>query len=722
MAAGGTTTNVATTNPAVPKVAAANASATDASASGASSVATTTTAAKPKGVATEWIMPIAAVGLIFVMLVPVPSLLLDLLLALSMTASVLVLLSAIQILRPSQFSVFPSLLLLLTLFRLSLNLASSRRILLHGNEGVSAAGRVIEAFGSFVVGGNYVVGLVIFIALIAIQYIVVAHGAVRTAEVTARFTLDAMPGKQMAIDADLNAGLINETQARARREQIARDAEFYGAMDGAARFNQRDAIATILITAINIVAGFLIGVFQLDIPFREALKTYTVLTVGDGLVTMIPSLLVSMAGGMVVTRASSDQTLSVDVGRQVLSRRRPLLIASGVMLSLAAIPGLPKFSFILLAAGNAFLAWRAPKLTAEALPTPAAEKKLAKDSVEDLLKLDELSLEVGYGLVPLVDQNQGGQLLARVKALRQNLAQQLGFIVPPVHITDNVKLKPREYVVSLRGVEVARWEMFQDYMMAISSEGSPRPLPGTPTKEPAFGVAAVWIPAALQNQALASGYAVVDQTSVLATHLAEIVKQHAYELLTRQEVKRLLDRLAESHPKLVEELVPKILSLGEVQKVLQQLLREQVSIRDLPTILETLLDAAATTKNPIALIEAVRQGLGRALVRPLLSDNGGLRVVTLDHTLEEELGRAFSAPQAAVSSTALQPNFSRRILDGLKHLAGEQVSIASPVLLCSTPARYHLKRLLEPFLPKVVVLSPLEVPPVVEVQSVGVLK
>ena len=675
--------------------------------------------------ASEWIMPIAAVGLIFVMLVPLPSILLDVLLATSITAAVLVLLSAIQILRPSQFSVFPSLLLLLTLFRLSLNLASSRRILLHGNEGAGAAGHVIEAFGSFVVGGNYVVGFVIFIALIAIQYIVVAHGAVRTAEVTARFTLDAMPGKQMAIDADLNAGLINEVQARTRREQIAHDAEFYGAMDGAARFNQRDAIATILITAINIIAGFLIGVFQLDIPFREALKTYTVLTVGDGLVTMIPSLLVSMAGGMVVTRATSDSTLSVDVGRQLLSRR-PLMIASGVMLTLAAIPGLPKFSFFLLAAGTAFLAWRAPKIGAEPAATPAGEKKAAKEkdkeSVEDLLKLDELSLEVGYSLVPLVDQNQGGQLLARVKALRQNLAQQLGFIVPPVHITDNVRLKPREYVIALRGVEVARWEMFQDHMMAISSEGSPRPLPGTPTKEPAFGVAAVWIPAALQNQALASGYAVVDQTSVLATHLAEVVKQHAHELLTRQEVKRLLDRLAESQPKLVEELVPKILSLGEVQKVLQQLLREQVSIRDLPAILETLLDTAPTTKNPVALVESVRQSLGRALVHPLLSDSGGLRVVTLDHALEEELGRAFGAAAPPAGTAGLQPPFARRILDGLRRLAGEQLAVASPVLLCSTPARYYLKRLLEPFLPKLVVLSPLEVPPVVEVQSVGVLR
>jgi flagellar biosynthesis protein FlhA len=680
------------------------------------------TSLKPTASASEWIMPVAAVGLIFVMLVPLPSLLLDILLALSITAAVLVLLSAIQVLRPSQFSVFPSLLLLLTLFRLSLNLASSRRILLHGNEGVSAAGRVIEAFGSFVVGGNYVVGFVIFIALIAIQYIVVAHGAVRTAEVTARFTLDAMPGKQMAIDADLNAGLINEAQARARREQIARDAEFYGAMDGAARFNQRDAMATILITGINIVAGFLIGVFQLDIPFREALKTYTVLTVGDGLVTMIPSLLVSMAGGIVITRASSDSTLSVDVGRQVLSSRRPLLIATGVMLTLAAIPGLPKFSFILLAAVTGFLSWRAPRLTPGSVAPAPTEKKPAKDSVEDLLKLDELSLEVGYGLIPLVDQNQGGQLLARVKALRQNLAQQLGFIVPPVHITDNVRLKQREYVIALRGVEVARWEMHQDYMMAISSDASPRPLAGTPTKEPAFGVAAVWIPAALQNSALATGYAVVDQTSVLATHLAEVVKQHAYELLSRQEVKRLLDRLAESHPKLVEELVPKILSLGEVQKVLQQLLRELVSIRDLPSILEALLDFAPAGKNPVVLVEGVRQALGRSLVRPLLSEGGGLRVVTLDHALEEELGRAFTATAAPAGTPGLQTPFARRILDGLRRLAGDQVAVASPVLLCPTPARYHLKRLLEPFLPKLVVLSPLEVPPAIEVQSLGTLR
>jgi flagellar biosynthesis protein FlhA len=703
---------------------------------------TTTIAAPNRNPLIEWIIPIAAVSLVFVMLVPLPAMVFDLLLATSFAASVLVLLSALQILRPAQFSVFPSLLLLLTLFRLSLNLASSRRILLHGNEGAGAAGRVIEAFGQFVVGGNYIVGFVLFIALIAIQYIVVSHGAVRTAEVTARFTLDALPGKQMAIDADLNAGLIDEHQARARREQTAREAEFYGAMDGAARFNQRDSIATILITGINILAGFLIGVFQLDIPFREALKTYTVLTVGDGLVTLIPSLLVSMAGGMVVTRASSNATLSADLGTQLLSRRRSLQIAAGVMVALACIPGLPKFSFLAIAGVVALLAARLPKPVKDkdgktiepaaadsgALPVSEKDKKASKsDAIEDLLKLDELALEVGYALVSLVDVQQGGQLLARVKALRSSLAVQLGFIVPPIHITDNVRLKPREYVISLRGVEIARWEMLEDKVLAISSELNPPALAGTPTREPAFGVAALWIASALESQALTSGYAVVDQTSVLSTHLAEIIRQHAYELLTRQETKRLLDRLSESHPKLVEELVPKILSLGEVQKVLQQLLREQVSVRDLSSILETLLDASATNKNPILLVEAVRQTLGRALVRPLLSDDGGLRVLTLDHGIEEELGRAFNpqAPPATGSglqTTGLQPSFVRRILDGLRALAGDQVAQTAPILLCSTPARFHLRRLLEPFLPKVVVLSPLEIPPMVPVQSLGTVR
>jgi len=692
------------------------------------------TATKPKvpnlKTTVDWVVPAAAVSMIFVMLVPLPSFVLDILLAFSMTASVLVLLTALQILRPAQFSVFPSLLLLMTLLRLSLNLASSRRILLHGSEGASAAGHVIEAFGQFVVGGNYVVGFVLFLALIAIQYLVVSHGAVRTAEVTARFTLDAMPGKQMAIDADLNAGLIDEHQARARREQIAHEAEFYGAMDGAARFNQRDALATILITAINIIAGFLIGVLQQGVPFQEALKTYTVLTVGDGLVTMIPSLLVSVAGGMVVTRASSERTLSTDLGAQLFNSSRPLWIASGVMTALALIPGLPKLSFILMAVIMAVLAYRSKStseketkavtgaVTTKSETTPAQ----TMDPMDAALKLDELMLEVGVGLVPLVDANKGGQLLSKVRALRKHLATQLGFLVPAIHITDNLTIKDLEYVIHLRGVEIARWEMKRDCLLAISSQPTPPNLQGQDARDPAFGAPAKWISKELQASALAAGYAVVDQTAVLATHLGELIRQNAHELLTRQETKRLIDRLSESHPKLTEELVPKLMTLGEVQKVLQQLLREQVSIRDLGTILETLVETAAVNKNPVLLTEAVRHALGRALVRPLLDEKGELKVVTLDRTIEEECIRAVAGQNPTGAVAALQPSTARRVLEGLRALFGDNALSAPPVLLCSSPGRFYLRRLLEPFLPKIVVLAPTEIPPLIPVQSVGAVR
>ncbi len=674
----------------------------------------------------EWLIPVATVATVFVMLVPVPAIIIDLFLALSITLGVLVLLSALYILKPVEFSVFPTLLLFLTLFRISLNIASSRRILLHGTEGAAAAGSVIQAFGQFVVGGNYVVGFVIFLALIAIQYLVINHGAVRTAEVAARFTLDALPGKQMAIDADLNAGLIDEQQARSRREQIGKEAEFYGAMDGAARFSQRDALATILITAINIIAGFLIGVFQLNIPLAEAAKTYTVLTVGDGLVTLIPSLLVSVAGGIVVTRTSSGSTVGVEFGRQLVGRKMPLRIAAGVMFTLGLIPGLPKFSFFLLAAATAYLASRAPKhgvSDVKAAEVVGDKKKSdPQQQIESLLKLDEISLEVGYALVPLVDQTQGGQLLQRIRALRRHLALQLGFLVPSVHITDNLKLKPREYMVLLRGVEVARWEMQQERLLAISSEPSATPIEGIATNEPAFGASAMWIVPGLQEQALSTGYAVVDQTSVLATHLAEIVRQFAHELLTRQETKRLLDALAETQPKLVDELFPRLLTLGEIQRVLQQLLREQVSIRDLSTILETLLEAAPANKSQVALVEAVRQALGRSLVHPLLGDDRKLKVLTLDPVIEQEFQRQIDPQPGAERAPAGATTPLRRVLEGLQRLVGDRVALSSTILLCSSPARFHLRRLLEPFIPRIVVLSPAEIPPTVSVQSLGVVR
>jgi len=679
----------------------------------------------------EWIAPIAAVAMVFVMLVPLPSFLLDLLLTISITASILVLLTAIQILRPVQFSVFPSLLLLLTLLRLSLDLASTRRILLHGNEGTAAAGKVIEAFGQFVVGGNYIVGFVLFLALIAIQFLVITHGAVRTAEVTARFTLDAMPGKQMAIDADLNAGIINEQQARARRERVAREAEFCGAMDGAARFSQRDSLATILIMAINIIAGFLIGVFQQGVPFQEALKTYTILTVGDGLVTILPSLLVSVAGGIVVTRAASKESLGVNVGKQLFNSPRLLWIAGGALTALGLIPGLPKLAFFSLAAVLMFAAWKMkPQVVKDEveeldLALKSASKSGAAaatvDPMDAVLKLDELMLEVGMGLVPLVDAQKGGQLLSRVKSMRKNLAQQLGFLVPSIHITDNLSLREREYVIYLRGVEIARWELRRDCLLAISSNMNAPDLPGQDTREPAFDVPAKWIAHQTQGQAIAAGYAVVDQTSVLAAHLAEVIKRNANELLSRHETKRLIDRLSESHPKLADELIPKLLSLGEVQKVLQQLLREQVSIRDLGSILETLVDTASFNKNPIALVEAVRHTLGRALIRPLLNEQGELKVVTLDAAMEDECTRGSNLQVSQTNSTPQQVSLARRVLDGLRTSFGQEISAAPPVLLCSSPGRFYLRRLLEPFIPRIVVISPGEIPSMTPVQSVGVL-
>ena len=679
------------------------------------------------------LLPVAAISMVFVMIIPVPGFVLDILLAASITASVIVFLTAVQVRRAVDFSVFPTLLLLLTLFRLSLNLASSRRILLHGHEGTHAAGSVIEAFGQFVVGGNYVVGFVLFLALIAIQFLVLAHGAVRTAEVTARFTLDALPGKQMAIDADMNAGLIDEQGARKRREAIAREAEFYGSMDGAARFNQRDSLATILITAINIIAGLLIGVLQQGADLMTAVKTYTILTVGDGLVTIIPSLLVSISCGMVLTRASSAGQLDAELGTQLFKGRNTLWIACAVLLGLALIPGLPKLSFVLMAAAVALIARKLPVTADEApvveLDAVAADKttaELAKtENLASLLKMDELTLEIGFQLISLVDEKQGGQMLNRVRALRRHLATELGFIVPPVHITDNLRLRPREYVVSLRGIEIARWQTEQNFLLAVNADPKARVLAGIETREPAFGVAARWIQPGLEESALAAGYSVVDQTTVIGTHLGELIRRHAHELLGRQEVKRLLDSMNEGYPKLVEELVPKLLSLGEVQKVLQQLLREQVSIRDLGTILEILVEAAQQSKTIVHLVESVRQSLGRGLIHPLLDADGGLRVLMLDQGLETELVNTFDPSGAALllgdgaRPSGTPAEYLRRLLESVKRLTEGGSATALPVLLCPSPARYHVRRWLEPFLPKVTVLAPAEIPPEIRVRSMG---
>jgi len=678
----------------------------------------------------DYLLPLAAISVIFVMLVPVPAMGLDFLLALSMAASVIVFLSAVQIRRAVELSVFPTLLLLLTLFRLSLNIASSRRILLHGQEGTGAAGKVIEAFGQFVVGGNYVVGFVLFLALVAIQFLVVSHGAVRTAEVTARFTLDALPGKQMAIDADMNAGLIDEAEARRRRQAIAREAEFYGAMDGAARFNQRDALATILITAINIVAGLLIGTLQQGVELAEAARTYTVLTVGDGLVTIIPSLLVSVAGGITLTRANSAGMLGGEIRQQLLGRPATLYMASAVSAGMCLIPGLPKLAFVAVAAGLFAGARRIAAQTpvAPAELTPAEKKKAETAQGADLnamFRLEDLTLEIGFQLIPLVDEKQGGQLLARVRALRKHLSGEMGFLVPPVHISDNLRLKPREYLISLRGIEIGRWQTEGTQLLAVSGDPGRRPLAGREAREPAFGVPAIWIAPALEEQAIAAGYSVVDAVTVITTHLGELVRQHAGELLGRAETKRLLDGLNESHPKLLEELVPKLMTLGEVGRVLEQLLRERVSIRDLGAILEALLEAAPSNKSLVALVEASRQALGRRLVRPLLDGDGLLPVLLLDPALEEEI-QSTLAPETGqrLLSAAAAPGAPvvRRLADSVRSLIGASQSAAPPVLLCPSPARYHVRRWLEPVLPRLAVVSASEIPSEIRLRPVGTVR
>ncbi|HKF45759.1 MAG TPA: flagellar biosynthesis protein FlhA [Terracidiphilus sp.] len=679
----------------------------------------------------DYALPLAAISVIFVMLVPLPAVVLDLLLALSMAASMIVFLASVQIRRAVELSVFPTLLLLLTLFRLSLNIASSRRILLHGSEGTGAAGKVIEAFGQFVVGGNYVVGFVLFLALIAIQFLVVSHGAVRTAEVTARFTLDALPGKQMAIDADMNAGLIDEAEARRRRQAIAREAEFYGAMDGAARFNQRDSLATILITAINIIAGLLIGTLQQGIGLSEAARTYTILTVGDGLVTIIPSLLVSVAGGITLTRANSAGMLGGEIRQQLLARPATLYLASLVTGALCLIPGLPKLAFLMVSGGLFLIGRRIAASAASALPADgaSAEKKKTEHAhgseLAALLKLEDLSLEIGFQLIPLVDEKQGGQLLNRVRTLRRHLSAELGFLIPPVHISDNLRLKPREYVFSLRGLEIGRWQTEGTQLLAVSGEAGRRPLTGKETREPAFGVPAIWIAPALEEQAIAAGYSVVDPVTVMTTHLGELIRQYSWELVGRAEIKRLMDSLNETHPKLTEELVPKLLTLGEVGRVLEQLLRERVSIRDLGAILEALLETAPVNKSLEALVEAARQSMGRRLVQPLLDSQGQLPVLLLDGALEDEI-LATVSPDAGqrLLSSASTPTVPlvRRLADSLKSLIASSSPAAPPVLLCPSPARYHVRRWLEPLFPRLAVVSAGEIPPEVRLLPVGTVR
>ncbi|MBM4245001.1 MAG: flagellar biosynthesis protein FlhA [Deltaproteobacteria bacterium] len=681
----------------------------------------------------EVLLPLAFVIVILLMVIPVPTAILDLFLALNISLSLMVLLLAIYTLKPLEFSTFPSVLLVLTLFRLSLNVASTRLILGKGAEGPGAAGHVIQAFGNFVVGGSYVVGTVIFLILVVINFVVITKGAGRIAEVAARFTLDAMPGKQLAVDAELNAGLLSEREARERRRAIEAEADFYGAMDGASKFVRGDAIAGVLIAAINIVGGLIIGVLQGGLSVQDAAQIYTTLTVGDGLVSQMPALLVSTAAGIIVTRAASGTDLGSEVTSQLLLNPRVMATVSAILVGFAVLPGLPTVPFLGLAGAIGGIAWamrgtiagdpaKKPAGAAATEGGEAAEGGDAKAKAALPSPLDVLELEVGFELVPLVDGKQGGELIDRIRALRTQLGQELGIAIPPVHIRDNLQLKPGEYAVLLKGVEIARAETRIGYVLAINPGAGDPAFPGIPCKEPAFGLEALWVPSADRERAQISGYTVVDVATVVVTHLTELIRRHAADLLGRQDVQVLLDALAKTHPKPVEELVPQLLGVGGVQKVLQNLLRENVSVRDLLTVIEALADHAPTTKDPQALTEQVRQALSRSIVQRYLGPDRVLHVMTLAPTLERTIGDAVHRTEEG-ATLALEPALAQRLLAKLAEVA-EPFALQGrqPVLLCSTGIRGHLRRFLERFLPSLVLLAPAEIPPTVRLQSLGVVR
>jgi flagellar biosynthesis protein FlhA len=666
----------------------------------------------------EMVVPLAVLAIVIALITPLPRFVLDLLIATDILLSVTVLMVSLYLIRPVEFTSFPTALLLLTLFRLALNISSSRLILLNGNTGTAAAGQVIAAFGSFVVGGNYIIGAVIFLVLIAIQYVVINHGAVRISEVTARFTLDALPGKQMSIDSDLNSGLIDEHEARTRRKMLSTEAEFYGAMDGASRFTQRDAVASILITAINIIAGFLIGVLQHGMELRKALETYTVLTIGDGLVTVIPALMISISGGLIVTRAGSDARLAADLRRQVLGNAQPLLLAAGVLVALALLPAMPKIPFLLMGGGAGVAAFKmrrkeietAAEAPARATPAPA------KENLEALLRVEPLAIEVGLGLVNLVEGAQESPLLRRISAIRRQLATDLGYLLPAVRVTDNLSLKSREYVISLKGVEISRYELPQGCELAIPTGAGDPSLEGQPTRDPAFGMSALWVPTERVERARQAGYTVVDAVSVLGTHLAEVIRRHANELFSRQDAKKLLDRVSVEHPKVVEDLVPKLLPLATVQKVMQNLLRERVSIRDAVSILEALGEAATATHNPVLLTEYVRQAIRRTVVKPYLSRTGDLPAWFVDPSLEQTVESAVEHGEQN-SHLNLAPQAMREILN---RISSRVTALETPVIaITSSGARYFLRQLAEPALPNLFFVAHNEVPPGQKVQSLG---
>ena len=663
---------------------------------------------------------------IILMVLPITTWMLDIFLTLSISFSIIVLLISIYVLRPLEFSTFPTILLFSTVFRLSLEIAATRLILLYGYKGTDAAGVVIQSFGKFIIGGNYAVGIVIFIIFIVINFLVVTKGAGRVAEVAARFTLDAMPGKQMSVDAELNSGLINDQEARKKRSDIIKEADFYGSMDGASKFVRGDVVAAIVIIVVNIIGGLLIGIFQHHMSLAQAASDYTLLSIGEGLVAQIPALIVSTASGVIITRASRETNLSKEFSKQFATYPRALYTGAGILFFFGIIPGLPHWPFILLAfilAISAFLISRdTVRKKAEIAQKSVEEKKIVPESqvLESVMQVDIIELEVGYGLISYVDSSRSGELLERIKGLRKQIAADIGMIVPPIHIKDNLALKPNEYVILIKGIEVSRFEIMQGKYLAMNPGNATANIAGTVTKEPAFNLPALWIDESDKQKAQLAGWTVVEIPAVIATHIVEIIKQNAAELLTRQDTQKLLNILSAKYPKIVDDLIPNVLSLSTVQKILENLLNEGVPIKDMLTIIETLLDYGTTIKDPLLLTEYVRSALKRTITKTILDADGSVKVITLGKNFESAMLNEYKkAKELGVYSAIEQPVY-QKIIGAVK----EQVKKAldgghTPIILTSPAIRLFVKNILKDIIPGIVVVSSAEIAPNIKLQSIG---
>ena len=669
------------------------------------------------------LIPIGILFILVIMVLPVPAMFLDILLTVSITLAVIIMLVSLYILEPLQFSTFPSVLLIVTLYRLALNVATTRRILLFGSEGEYAAGEVIRAFGQFVVGGNYAVGFIIFLILVIINFVVITKGSTRIAEVAARFTLDAMPGKQMSIDADLNAGLIDDQEARRKRQDIQRQADFYGAMDGASKFVRGDAIAGLLITAINILGGLIIGVVQYDMSMGEAAEVFTILTVGDGLVAQIPALIVSTSAGIIITRAAETTDLSTQLVNQLFKNVKVLMLSGGILIFLALVPGLPKVSFIILAAIMFSLAAVSRRRRIKELSEEQEEAvKPPEEDVMDLLEVDQMELEIGFNLISLVDPSKGGTLLERIKSLRKQIALDMGFIVPPIRIRDNLQIGQNEYLILIKGSKIASGEIFPDKLLAMNPEGNLDKVEGIITKEPTFGLEAKWIDKSMRERGEMEGYTIVEPETVIITHLSEVIKNNAHELLGRQEVQELIDKIREKNPKLVDDLIPSVLDLGTVHMVLQNLLKERVSIRNLRYILEVFAAYGTKHKRVDDLVERVRSSLKRQITESLIGVDNKLYIFTLPSKVEQFIAENIQDTDEG-KEVVMDPQSAQKILKSIMQKVDEIVSKGiSPVLVVSPPIRLPIRKFIERFIPNLNVISHNEISENVAIESMGTLE